>query len=237
MFYRLLILSMCSFFVAPTLLNGNSLQKKKKAFAEFYDHEKIESHLCQENVFHFLVEGLEGVPLNRGFVVGFKAPMLLAHFDARWGDDEVYSTEEAQYIPLQWSNGSAFTLSNYYHHVFLILDKHAYDFSQAGRKVQTIKSYLKKVYFPPKKASAEIFLKGLVDFNSVLANYQKNEVKMIIYPIDEYKVYGTSAEPIYEGLATDLFKHYKVIDGSVKKLAKILKSSPTKITKAEPSNH
>src|SRR5690606_308911 len=110
----------------------------EEAFVKFYDNEVIGSRHCGVNTQKFLLFlEEEKVSFEKGYVVSVHDDFMhLNHFDARWGSQEEYA------------NGIPYRRSNWYFHVFAILDGKAFDFSQQGPTVLPLNQYLRQSYLP-----------------------------------------------------------------------------------------
>lgn len=161
-----------------------------EAFARFYNSSLINSRMCGMNTHYFLKYlRRNNISYKKGFVVAvYEDFAQLNHFDGRWGSKEVYS------------NGDIYYRSNWYFHVFAIIDGMAYDFSQAGPKVMPFRQYLRKAYIP-KTATENIFFQGVLTPKTELKKYQN--LKMTIHNAYEYGI--KVSEPIYEGKFIELF--------------------------------
>lgn len=146
----------------------------KQAFRQFFNNPAIDSNKCGVNTQKFL-QYLQsrGVSYSRGFVVSIHEDFAaLNHFDARWGSKEKYQ------------NGIPYRRSNWYFHVFAVIDGYAYDFSQTGPKVQPLKEYLETAYLP-EYATENIFFQGVLTADKMLSKYKSLE--MNIYELDNYR--------------------------------------------------
>ena len=162
----------------------------KNAFKEFYDDSQISSRHCGRNI-HYFLNYLKDKRINykSGYVVSIHEDVgALNHFDARWGSKEEYA------------QGGSYYRSNWYFHVFAVIDGVAYDFSQRGAKTTSVKTYLEDAYLPKGTTQSIIFL-GRLDKKKAYQKYKNMKVK--IYDLDEYaKDYGTA---IYQGAFIELF--------------------------------
>lgn len=162
----------------------------KQAFSEFYNSDIISSNHCGRNIHEFLKYlDNNNIDYKSGYVVSIHDDFLqLNHFDARWGSKESYS------------NGSSYYRSNWYFHVFVVIDGVAYDFSQKDEKNQKLNDYLKTSYIPKMKTE-NIFFQGVIDQSKAYGT-QLNR-KMNIYKLSDYKKsYGPA---LYTGSFIELF--------------------------------
>ncbi len=162
----------------------------KKAYLEFYNSSKISSNHCGRNI-HEFIKYLDdkNISYKSGYVVSIHDDFLqLNHFDARWGSKERYS------------NGDSYFRSNWYFHVFAVIDGIAYDFSQRDQKTQKLYDYLTTAYIPKLKTE-NIFFQGVIDEDKAFGS-QLNR-KMNIYKLNDYmKNYGPA---YYTGTFIELF--------------------------------
>ncbi len=112
----------------------------------------------------------------------------LNNFEARWGQEEFYE------------NGKPYSRSNWYFHVFLILDGYVYDFSNQSTKPLLLKKYLKS--YIPQGSTEKIFIQGILTQKTELKKYKK--MKMHFYELSSYKE-DTSGR-YYSGYFQELFK-------------------------------
>lgn len=162
----------------------------QEAFKEFYHNEKISFNHCGVNTQLFIQYLKErNVEFKEGYVVSIHDDYAtLNHFDARWGSLSRYE------------NGEEYYRSNWYFHVFAIIDGVAYDFSQAGMKTQPVQEYLQSSYIP-KSRTENIFFLGHFDKEKALKKYQYMQMK--IYDLHSY---ADNMGPIkYDGLFIELF--------------------------------
>jgi hypothetical protein len=175
-----------------TLLISNAVFAKsvQSAFVEFYDSPEINSRLCGVNTQKFLqyLED-ENVSYDKAFVVSIHEDFAaLNHFDARWGSKHKYT------------NGEVFSRSNWYFHVFAVIDGLAYDFSQQGKKTQPLQQYLELAYYP-KSETEYIFFLGKFTQEKAQKKYQN--IKMKVYNAQDYKL---NLGPVrHEGVFNELF--------------------------------
>jgi hypothetical protein len=146
-----------------------------QAFTNFYNNEVIDSNKCGVNTQLFIrYLNQNKVEFNSGYVVSIHEPYAsLNHFDSRWGSNEEYQ------------NGVPFRRSNWYFHVFAVIDGKAYDFSQSGPKVMPIRQYLRVAYLPAYKTK-NIFIQGSLTSRTQLRKYQNFE--MNLYSLNEYSI-------------------------------------------------
>lgn len=160
------------------------------AYKEFYNSSVISSNHCGLNTQAFLqyLDEKE-VKYDKAFVVSIHEPFAaLNHFDARWGSKEFYQ------------NGNMYFRSNWYFHVFAVIDGKAYDFSQAGMKSQPLKEYLELSYLPKSKTE-NIFFQGVLTRETQLKRYINLE--MNIYEAETYKLNLGPAK--HQGVFIELF--------------------------------
>jgi len=160
------------------------------AYKDFYNSSVISSNHCGQNIQAFLKYLDErDVSYKSAYVVSVHEPYaLLNHFDSRWGSKEFYKSGELYYR------------SNWYFHVFAVIDGKAYDFSQAGMKSLELKEYLHLSYLPKSKTE-NIFFQGVITKESALKSFINRE--MNIY---EAKAYKTNLGPAkYQGVFIELF--------------------------------
>lgn len=179
------------FFVISFLLSSSLFAvTTQEAFREFYDYEKIDFNHCGVNT-QLFIKYLKEQKVNYrdGYVVSVHEPIgRLNHFDSRWGRLSRYE------------NGEEYFRSNWYFHVFAVIDGIAYDFSQAGGKTQPLNEYLTTSYIPKYKTE-NIFFLGQFDRNKALKNYLNTEMR--IYKLDDYEqAFGPA---IYNGSFVELF--------------------------------
>ena len=217
-----IFLTILFIFSIQKSISQTKTQRIKKSFKSFFDGDKVEPSKCFDNIQFFLEELFENEKNLKGFVVGFDHGPDIHHLDARWSDGSHWDTESKKYIQDEWENGKIFNLKNYHNHYFLVIDDLAYDFSQAGKKSQTLRSYLQTSYLPPKgyKSKTSYLIVGHLD--RLKAESSLNQTKMFIYSVDEYSQEGRRAKPIYTGKADDLFKHKDLIKGKSHELSKVL---------------
>lgn len=160
------------------------------AYQEFYNSSVISSNHCGKNIQAFLnYLDEEDVQYNKAYVVSIHEPFAaLNHFDARWGSKEFYQ------------NGDMYFRSNWYFHVFAVIDGKAYDFSQAGMKAQELKNYLNLSYLPKSKTE-NIFFQGVMTKEKTLKGFVNLE--MNIYEPESYKTNLGPAK--YQGVFIELF--------------------------------
>ena len=173
------------------LVSFNVLAKDiTTAFEEFYNSSVISSNHCGKNTQAFLnYLDEEEVEYKTGYVVSIHEPFAsLNHFDARWGSKEFYQ------------NGEMYFRSNWYFHVFAVIDGVAYDFSQAGMKAQVLKDYLSDSYLPKSKTE-NIFFQGVMTKEKTLKGFVNLE--MNIYETESYKTNLGPAK--HQGVFIELF--------------------------------
>lgn len=173
-------------FLLP--LNSYS-QAFDSTFKDFYNDSSISPFHCGRNILNFLqLLKKKDIPYKKGYVVSLHEPYgELNHFDARWGRQERYT------------NGIEYYRSNWYFHVFLVIDNKVYDFSQAGAKIQSLYEYLNTSYFPKYKTEP-ILMQGQIDKEKAFLNYANLE--MNIYKIDDYLT--DSEKSTYQGSFIEL---------------------------------
>jgi hypothetical protein len=161
-----------------------------QAYKEFYDSPEISSNHCGVNIQKFLQYLKdEGVKYNSGYVVSIHEDFAaLNHFDARWGSRSYYE------------NGDEYFRSNWYFHVFAVIDGKAYDFSQRGPKAQRLKDYLNTAYIPKSKTE-NIFFLGRYTKEKALKKYQNME--MNVYNAETYR--RKTGDAKYSGVFIELF--------------------------------
>jgi hypothetical protein len=179
-------------FLVLTLLISNAVFAKsvQDAFIEFYDSSEINSRLCGVNTQKFLQYLKdENITYDHAYVVSVHEGVgALNHFDARWGSTHRYT------------NGDTFSRSNWYFHVFAVIDGVAYDFSQKGKKTLTLRRYLKLAYYP-KSETQPIFFLGKFTVAKAQKRYQNMEMK--VYNAQEYR---RKLGPVrHEGVFNELF--------------------------------
>lgn len=164
------------------------------AYKEFFNNEIISTRHCGQNIYHFL-NFLEKkkIKYKTGYVVSVHEDFgSLNLYNARWGSEESYA------------DGENYFRSNYYFHVFAIIDGKAYDFSKNYTEKQDAYDYIKEAYLP-KKETQNIFFQGVKTPEKVRDEF--HFLKMSIYTLDGYKKnYG---ENIYQGAFIELFKYYE----------------------------
>ena len=169
----------------------------EKEFNLFYDNEILVSNKCGLNTKHFLTHlKNKGVDLKqtKGFVVSIHEDMgLLNHFEGRWGRRDTYE------------NGISYNRSNWYFHVFAVIDGKAYDFSHESGQAIDFDQYLISSYLPKYKTD-NIFLLGRVTKDDLLKKFLN--IKLNIYPLDDYE--KDLGPAIYRGSFSDLFEYYGV---------------------------
>lgn len=178
------------YFLLSFLFASSIFANVNNAFKAFYFNEKISFNHCGKNIQHFLKYLEEkNVTYNSGYVVSLHEPMgSLHHFDARWGKVEKYK------------NGIEYSRSNWYFHVFLVIDGVAYDFSQAGVRTQPLKDYLITSYLP-KFETRPIFMSGELTKEKMLNTHFS--LKLKIYNTEDYK---NKLGPVkYEGSLIEMF--------------------------------
>jgi hypothetical protein len=160
------------------------------AYEEFYNSDVISSNHCGRNIQSFLKYlDEEKVEYKSAYVVSIHEPFAaLNHFDARWGSKESYE------------NGEFYFRSNWYFHVFAVIDGRAYDFSQAGMKSLLLKDYLNLSYLPKSKTE-NIFFQGKMTKEKTLSKFINLE--MNIYESETYKTNLGPAK--HQGVFIELF--------------------------------
>lgn len=165
-------------------------EEYEQAFKTFYYDDSIDSRGCGKNIrnfLNFLSQGISSEAKN-AYVVSIHDDFAdLHHFNARWGQKESYQ------------NGEFFYRSNWYYHVFLLVNNRAYDFSQKDISSLPLSQYLEKSYLP--KYRVKTFF-GMVDRHTQLKKYLN--LRMSIYPIESYKEGQNSA--YYTGPFIELFQ-------------------------------
>jgi hypothetical protein len=165
-------------------------QNIETAYKDFYNSDVIDSNHCGRNIQEFLKYLDENqVGYKSGYVVSIHEPYaFLNHFDARWGSKEFYE------------NGELYFRSNWYFHVFAVIDGRAYDFSQAGMKSLLLKDYLNLSYLPKSK-TGNIFFQGRMTKESTLKKFINLE--MNIYDPQSYRT--TLGPARHQGVFIELF--------------------------------
>jgi hypothetical protein len=176
-----------SFLIIQSVLANNV----SNAFKQFYNNDLISSRHCGKNIHYFLnYLDEQNITYKSAHVVSIHEPVHagVRHFDARWGSKGSYK------------NGITYSASNWYFHVFAVIDGIAYDFSQKGMKTQNLSKYLKSAYLP-KFTTEKIFLVG--EYDKVKALNAFKNLKLKIYNGAEYKInYGPTQ---YEGVFLEYF--------------------------------
>ena len=166
-------------------------EEYEQAFKTFYYDDSIDSRGCSQNIrnyLNFLNKSGISLEAKNAFVVSIHDDFAdLHHFNARWGDKDSYQ------------NGEFFYRSNWYYHVFLVVNNRAYDFSQKDISSFPLSQYLEKSYLP--KFRAKTFL-GMVDRHTQLKKFLN--LRMSIYPIESYRDGKNSA--YYTGPFIELFQ-------------------------------
>ena len=177
--------------VIAFLITSSAFAKTvQDAFIEFYDSSEINSRLCGVNTQKF-IQYLkdENISYDKAFVVSLHEDVgALNHFDARWGSKHRYVS------------GEVFLRSNWYFHVFVVIDGIAYDFSQQGKKTQSLQRYLETAYYP-KSITESIFFLGRFTKDKARVKYQN--IKMQVFNAEEYRVKLGPARHI--GVFNELF--------------------------------
>jgi hypothetical protein len=179
-------------FVYSTLSLANSAVDR--AFEDFFADEKISSNHCGRNI-HYFLNYLErrDVRYERGYVVSIHEDYgALNLFNARWGSREHYE------------DGESYTRSNYFFHVFAVIDGKAYDFSKNFSPNQDVIDYLTEAYLPKKRTQNVFFQGHLTPQNMKDKSFN---LRMKIYSLEGYKRDYTDA--LYEGSFIELFKFYE----------------------------
>jgi hypothetical protein len=160
------------------------------AFEEFYESDEISSRHCGKNIQAFLrYLKNKNITYKSAYVVSVHENVgSLNHFDARWGSKELYQ------------NGDQYFRSNWYFHVFIIIDNKAYDFSQTGAKSLPLSEYLKLSYLPDSKTK-NIFFQGVMTKDKALKSFRNLE--MNIYETEAYRKNLGPAK--YQGVFIELF--------------------------------
>ncbi len=163
-----------------------------RAFKDFFNDSVISSRHCGKNIYHFLnYLDDRGIKYKEGYVVSLHDQVgALNHFDARWGSRESYQ------------EGGNYYRSNWYFHVFAIIDGKAYDFSQRDSKTSSIKTYLEQAYLPAGTTESIIFL-GRLNKDKALKHYMKMSMK--IYDLKDYA--NNYGPVLYEGSFVELFNY------------------------------
>jgi hypothetical protein len=162
----------------------------EQEFNKFYSSPKLSSNKCGLNIQHFLAHLSEqGVQSKNGYVVSVHENYgHLNHFNARWGREESYS------------DGTKYNRSNWYFHVFLVIEGMAYDFSRLGKNAIPLKQYLASSYLP-KLETENVIKQGRLTDEILLKKYFNME--MNIYRLDDY---AKSLGPVYyTGSFSELF--------------------------------
>ena len=166
-------------------------EEYEQAFKKFYYDESIDSRGCGKNIrnyLKFLSQSGVSMEVENAFVVSIHDDFAdLQHFNARWGQQESYE------------NGEVFYRSNWYFHVFLVVNNRAYDFSQKDLRSLPLSQYLEKSYLPKHKAKTFF---GIVDRDTQLKKFLN--LRMSIYPIERYKDGQNKA--FYTGPFVELFQ-------------------------------
>lgn len=187
-------------------MNAHSLELEE-AFEDFYDNSAIDSRHCGRNIQLFLKYlKQKKVKFKKGFVVSLHDDnLLLNHFDARWGSPEKYE------------NGEIYYRSNWYFHVFLVIDGIAFDFSQRGPKAMPLQGYLNEAYLP-KSLTKNIYFLGKFDKSKAFKKYLNLEMRL--YNLKDYIEKLSPAS--YEGTLIELFyfSNKKVLKSTKKKFEK-----------------
>lgn len=174
-----------------TTIHANAMSVKD-AFRSFYNDSKISSNHCGQNI-HYFIQYLKrnNVRFNSGYVVSLHDDFAaLNHFDARWGSKETFA------------EGGVYYRSNWYFHVFAVIDGVAYDFSQREMQTQELEDYLMKAYIP-KGTTENIFFLGRLNKQKAMQAHVNMKVK--IYPLEGYGAnYGPT---IYEGTSIELINY------------------------------
>jgi len=202
--------SLLLFFVFTISTAFSSNEEIKKSFTEFYHHEKIVFNKCGLNTKHFLTYlKNQNIELKNGYVVSLHEDMgLLNHFRPRWGRQDTYE------------NGVRYNRSNWYFHVFAVIDGYVFDFSHESTKAIPLRDYLIESYLPKYKTN-NIFLLGKVDRLKMLKKFLT--IKMKVYPLKKYeKNLGPS---FYEGRFIELF-NYVDIDAPSIELGRNIENIP-----------
>ncbi len=159
-------------------------------FTRFYQSDRLAFNKCGMNIKYFLSHlKNKNIDLTGGYVVSIHEGMgLLNHFEGRWGRPDTYE------------NGVSYSRSNWYFHVFAVIDGMAYDFSHESNQAMPLAEYLKRSYIPKYRTNT-IFIAGKLDQKKVLEKFL--EVKMKIYPLDTYE--NKMGPSVYEGKFYELF--------------------------------
>ena len=186
MFRILLFLSLLHYSVI-TRASDSVIDKE---FTNFYNSEKLVSNKCGLNIKHFLSYLKDqGIDLTGGYIVSIHEDYgMLNHFMGRWGRKETYE------------NGVTYNRSNWYFHVFAVINNMAYDFSHENNYALPLKDYLTQSYLP-KFTTNSIFLMGKLDREKTLKSFLN--VKMKVYPLKDYE--EKMGPSIYEGHFHELF--------------------------------
>jgi hypothetical protein len=170
-------------------------ERVDRAFTSFFNNPVINSRLCGVNTQEFLKYlHRKGIDYSDGYVVSIhEGTAYLNHFNARWGSKESYQ------------NGETYYRSNWYFHVFVVIDGKAYDFSQRDNEAFSLKDYLENSYLPNSETE-NIFFQGKLNRTKLLKKF--NHMEMKIYPIEKYR---TNLGPAnYEGKYIELFNEVNI---------------------------
>lgn len=165
-------------------------------YSSFYNSPEINFISCGNNISLFLKrlnkKGLLST-VSKGYVVSIHDDFAyLNHFQARWGRKEFYS------------DGSVYSRTNWYFHVFLVLDDYVYDFSGKEKSSLALTEYLESSYIP-KSDTKNIFIQGVLTREKVLRqflNLQMNLYKLSDFINEEIKLDAYYNAPFFE-----LFKY------------------------------
>lgn len=179
----------CIYLVSLTFL-ASANTRIDQEFTRFYQSERLASNKCGVNIKYFLSHlKSKNIDLTGGYVVSIHEDMgPLNHFEGRWGRPD---TDE---------NGVSYNRSNWYFHVFAVIDGMAYDFGHESNQAMPLAEYLKRSYIPKYRTNT-IFIAGKLDQKKVLEKFL--EVKMKIYPLDTYE--NKMGPSVYEGKFYELF--------------------------------
>ena len=193
-----------SYLILPVMLLWGQIAlsqvgKIEQEFDNFYNSPKLGTNKCGVNIQLFLDHlKNKNIDLGSGYVVSVHEDFAhLNHFDARWGREESYP------------DGTIYNRSNWYFHVFLVLNGKAYDFSQKGEDGIPLKDYLLNSYLP-KSETKNIILQGRLTSEKLLKKYLNME--MNIYHLDDYV---KSLGPVfYKGSFSELFAFSSILTPS-----------------------
>ncbi len=173
------------------LLSVNVLaMSAPQAFSSFYNSNLLSSNKCGVNIQHFVKYLYSNkISFKSAYVVSIHQDFAqLNHFDSRWGSKEFYQNNELYYR------------SNWYFHVFLVVDGYAYDFSQSGPKILPLRQYLRLAYLPKYKTQ-NVFFQGVMTSRTELIKYQN--LKFSLYQASPYGKNMSGA--FYEGEFIEMF--------------------------------